>query len=366
MTMYGRGGGRGGGIGGYGGRGGRGGRGMGGRISRLNGASPYGASRAPNLPLHKFAGRRVYVNNLSWNTTWHGLKDHFKHVGTVIRADVMEDMESGRSKGCGLVEFASKEDAARAISICNDTELDSRQIQVREDRETSGLDEPEVTERRLYVQNLSWNVNWKMLKEHFGACGTVLRADVLEDRATGRSKGCGVVEMSSPEEAKKATAMLNESELGGRPIYIREDRDVPGNDKTYASRVLERLSAAAAAADNNNNSSSGGERKGPRGAGGGVIGDQLLHGGASADLGDGSKVYVGNLSYDVTWRELKDHMKTAGPVAHADVAAGEDGKSKGYGLVEYQNNLGAQQAIAILNNTELQGRLIFVREDREA
>ncbi len=339
------------GRGGSRGRGGGASRG-GGRFSRLNGSNPYGA---PNLPLHKFAGRRVYVNNLSWNTTWHGLKDHFKHIGTVIRADVMEDMETGRSKGCGLVEFASKEEAARAIAMCNDTELDNRQIQVREDRETSGLDDPEATERRLYVQNLSWSVNWKILKEHFASAGTVLRADVLEDRSSGRSKGCGVVEMSTREEAEKATATLNETELEGRKIYIREDRDVPGNENAFSSRALAHLT------DDDEDDIG---HKAPKG---GVIGDKLPAGltGGPPEI-SGSKVYVGNLPYDATWKELKEHMKTAGPVKHADVVVGDDGRSKGYGLVEFQNSLGAQQAVVLLNNTELLGRQIFVREDREA
>ena len=100
---------------------------------------------------------------------------------------------------------------------------------------------------------------------------------------------------------------------------------------------------------------------------GGVIGDKLPAGltGGLPEI-TGPKVYVGNLPYDVTWKDLKEHMKTAGPVKHADVVLGDDGRSKGYGLVEFQSSLGAQQAVAILNNTELGGRQIFVREDREA
>jgi len=335
-------------ISGQGGRGGRGesrGRG-GGRFSRLNGASPYGA---PNLPLHKFAGRRVYVNNLSWNTSWHGLKDHFKGAGNVIRADVMEDHETGRSKGCGLVEFATKEEAARAISMYNDTELDDRQIQVREDRETSGLDDPEVTERRLYVQNLSWNVNWKILKTHFSQAGTVLRADVLEDNKTGRSKGCGVVEMGSREEAAAATTMLNASELDGRKIYIREDREIPGNETSRF--ILSRL---------DDTSDSGGLRTNRPPKSNGVIGDAR-----PVATTESPRVYVGNLSYSVTDEDLQECMKTAGPVLSCTVVTGNDGRSKGYGLVEFQNALAAKQAILILNNYELLGRQIFVREDRE-
>ncbi len=92
--------------------------------------------------------------------------------------------------------------------------------------------------------------------------------------------------------------------------------------------------------------------------GGGVVG-----GGGGG--GVGRKVYVGNLSWDCKWQDLKDHMRSTGEVLHADVLHGPDGRSKGCGLVEYQTPEEAQRAIQELNDTELMGRMIFVREDRE-
>ena len=54
-----------------------------------------------------------------------------------------------------------------------------------------------------------------------------------------------------------------------------------------------------------------------------------------------------------------------GNVVHADVLEDHEGRSKGCGIVEYDNPHGAMRAIRELNNTDLKGRLIFVREDRE-
>ena len=62
---------------------------------------------------------------------------------------------------------------------------------------------------------------------------------------------------------------------------------------------------------------------------------------------------------------LKDHFKSAGDVAYADVMREPGGRSKGCGIVEFTNSRDAQNAIATMHNTELDGRLIFVREDRE-
>ena len=64
------------------------------------------ARRAP-----RESGCRVYVGNLSYETSWQTLKDHFREAGNVVHADVMQE-PSGRSKGCGLVTLDTAAAAA--------------------------------------------------------------------------------------------------------------------------------------------------------------------------------------------------------------------------------------------------------------
>ncbi|KAL8713892.1 MAG: hypothetical protein Q9220_002038 [cf. Caloplaca sp. 1 TL-2023] len=81
------------------------------------------------------------------------------------------------------------------------------------------------------------------------------------------------------------------------------------------------------------------------------------------------RVYVGNLSYDVKWHHLKDFMRQAGEVLFADVLLLPNGMSKlltWYRIVEYATRDQAQQAVNTLSNQNLMGRLVYVREDREA
>ncbi|KAF3915663.1 Nucleolin [Arthrobotrys entomopaga] len=78
------------------------------------------------------------------------------------------------------------------------------------------------------------------------------------------------------------------------------------------------------------------------------------------------RVYVGNLSYDVKWHHLKDFMRQAGEVLFADVLLLPNGMSKGCGIVEYATRDQAQNAVNTLSNQNLMGRLVYVREDREA
>jgi cold-inducible RNA-binding protein len=78
---------------------------------------------------------------------------------------------------------------------------------------------------KLFVGNLSWNVDDEMLRETFSAMGTVEEAVVIKDRIKNRSKGFGFVKMSTEEEAQKALAELNGKELDGRPINVSEARE---------------------------------------------------------------------------------------------------------------------------------------------
>ena len=78
--------------------------------------------------------------------------------------------------------------------------------------------------KKLYVGNLSYNVDSSELEKIFSAHGTVTSAQIISDRETGRSKGFGFVEMGSDAEAQAAIAALNGQEHGGRTLTVNEAR----------------------------------------------------------------------------------------------------------------------------------------------
>lgn len=80
-------------------------------------------------------------------------------------------------------------------------------------------------ENKLFVGNLSWNIDDAQLKDFFSSVGTVVEAVVIKDRMRNRSKGYGFVKMSTPEEATKAITELNGKELDGRPVNVSEARE---------------------------------------------------------------------------------------------------------------------------------------------
>lgn len=78
--------------------------------------------------------------------------------------------------------------------------------------------------KRLYVGNLSYSTTQSQLEEVFSKMGQVASVNLIIDKFSGQSKGFAFVEMSSDEEADKAIAGLNESDLDGRKIVVNEAR----------------------------------------------------------------------------------------------------------------------------------------------
>jgi len=73
---------------------------------------------------------------------------------------------------------------------------------------------------KLFVGNLDFNVTENDLQDAFAAHGTVVEANVVTDRTTGRPRGFGFVTMNSPEEAQKAIDAMNGKTLGGRALSV--------------------------------------------------------------------------------------------------------------------------------------------------
>jgi RNA recognition motif-containing protein len=86
---------------------------------------------------------KLYVGNLSYNTTEEGLRTLFAEAGSVVSVDMIKDRDTGRMKGFAFVTMGSQVEAEKAISMFNEKTLDDRAIRVniarpREERPRSG------------------------------------------------------------------------------------------------------------------------------------------------------------------------------------------------------------------------------------
>lgn len=77
----------------------------------------------------------------------------------------------------------------------------------------------------IFVGSLPFRMDESELREHFETYGEVESVKIITDKFTGRSRGFGFVEMPNDEEAKKAIAELNGTEIGGRAIIVNKSEE---------------------------------------------------------------------------------------------------------------------------------------------
>ncbi|KIP06488.1 hypothetical protein PHLGIDRAFT_459960 [Phlebiopsis gigantea 11061_1 CR5-6] len=177
--------------------------------------------------------------------------------------------------------------------------------------------------------------------------GEVLFAEVLIT-PTGISKGCGIVEFASQEDAQRSIRELSEQPLLGRPVFIREDRE---NESRFGATPVPGKIGMAMAGQGLHAAPP------PR---------PPHHNYFGSGSNPGNQLYVGNLPYQAGWQDLKDLFRSAGNIIRADINIGADGRPKGSGTVIFETSKDAQQAISMYNGFDWYGRTLEVREDRYA
>lgn len=358
---------------------------------------------------HSDSQRRVYVGNLSWDVSWQDLKDHMKAAGRVLRADVMQDSATGRSKGCGIVEFSSAREADEAIRTLHDSELRGRKIFVREDRVNHdggappmhvhappphaeyaprvvyhqpppmyhapppayalpprrGMDGPAAPMRGtgptgVVVKNLPPGLDWKVLKDHFRSAGFVLRADIVTD-------GVGVVDFQSVQDARQAVDQLDRTTIGEHVISVRLRGTTTTNSEQHDDADVDRERERARGRERDREDveeADEGRRHVARHVYRDNDNDEDRKREPPAPFQGERKLYVGQLAWSVNWQRLKDHFKQAGVVLRADVVTEPNStRSRGFGFVEFATAEEAKRALEELDGSLLDGRRIYVKED---
>ncbi|KAL0637782.1 g-strand binding protein [Maublancomyces gigas] len=353
--------------------------------------------------------RRVYVGNLSYDVKWHHLKDFMRQAGEVLFADVLL-LPNGMSKvgttGCGIVEYATRDQAQTAVSTLSNQNLMGRLVYVREDREA----EPRFTGqqsvrppygggpggpggypggyqgppgggppgggipgagRQIYVSNLPYTVGWQDLKDLFRQAGSVVRADV-HIGPDGRPKGSGVVVFETPEDARQAIQQFNNYEWQGRQLEVREDRfagssggGFPGGRGGFPGARGGGGFGGGFGSRGGGFGGRGGGFGGGYGGGRGGFGGSSYNGAPAPGAGDfasippndftdhatsggdrSSTIYVRNLPWSTSNDDLVELFNTIGKVERAEIQYEPNGRSRGTGVVQFDSAENAETAIS--------------------
>ncbi|KAL8135954.1 hypothetical protein AgCh_010538 [Apium graveolens] len=173
---------------------------------------------------------KIFVGNLPFSCDSALLAGLFGRAGTVEMVEVIYDKITGRSRGFAFVTMSTVEEVEAAVEQFNGYELDGRPLRVNSGppppRDENSFRAPRGGGRsfdntnRLYVGNLSWDVDNVSLESFFSEQGKVLDAKVVYDRESGRSRGFGFVTYGSSDEVNRAIENLDGADLEGRQIRV--------------------------------------------------------------------------------------------------------------------------------------------------
>nr|VWO98649.1 Uncharacterized protein [Ganoderma boninense] len=205
----------------------------------------------------------IYVKNLDPEVTQEEFVALFEQFGKVTSAVVQID-EEGRSRGFGFVNFDTHEEAQKAVDNLHDSDHKGRKLFVaraqkkaeREEELRKSYEQAKMEKVskyqgvNLYIKNLDDEVDDDRLRQEFEPFGSITSAKVMRDEK-GISKGFGFVCFSSPDEATKAVAEMNNKMIGSKPLYVSlaQRREVRRQqlESQIAQRNQIRMQQAAAA-----------------------------------------------------------------------------------------------------------------------
>lgn len=175
---------------------------------------------------------KLFVGNLPWTMDVLELKEKAGEFGEVRSANIVTDRETGLSRGFGFVTMINEEQAQHVIAQLDGTEMQGRVVSVSEagkGKKAPLVNVHNVSENcKLYVGNISWDLDLEDLKGLFSEFGEVVAARIITDHESGRSRGFGFVTMSNEDQAQAVVSELDQSDVAGRVLAV----SIAGGKKT--------------------------------------------------------------------------------------------------------------------------------------
>ncbi|XP_027088223.1 polyadenylate-binding protein RBP45-like [Coffea arabica] len=265
--------------------------------------------------------RSLWIGDLQYWMDEQYLLSCFSQTGEVLSAKVIRNKQTGQSEGYGFIEFVSHAGAERNLQAYNGTLMPNVEQHFRLNWASMGAgekrsdDSPDYT---IFVGDLAADVTDYMLQETFRAhYSSVKGAKVVTDRITGRTKGYGFVRFGDESEQLHAMTEMNGKFCSTRPMRIGP----AANKKTM-----------------------GGQTKASY---------QGTQGTPNEDDPSNTTLFVGNLDSNVTDEHLRQVFGNYGQLLHVKIPVG-----KRCGFVQFADRSCAEEALRLLNGTQLGGQNI--------
>ncbi|XP_016651638.1 PREDICTED: polyadenylate-binding protein 7 isoform X1 [Prunus mume] len=250
----------------------------------------------------------LYVGDLNPYITDGQLYDAFSQFKSITSVRVCRDSTDGHSLCYGYINFINPQEAIQAIEVKNNSEVHGKVIRVMwshrdPDARRSGIG-------NVFVKNLSESIDNVGLQDMFKKFGNILSCKVatFDD---GKSKGYGFVQFESEESAIAAIENLNGSTVGDKPLYVakfirKSDRVLANPDMKYTN------------------------------------------------------LYMKNLDTNVREELVEEKFSEFGKIVSFTITKDDNGNSRGFGFVNFENPDDARQAMEAMNGSQLGSKVLYV------
>ncbi|KAL4402354.1 Protein phosphatase PP2A regulatory subunit B [Malassezia pachydermatis] len=255
------------------------------------------------------ANTSLYVGELDPNVNEAILFEIFNMVGTVSSIRVCRDAVTRRSLGYAYVNFLNAEDSERALEQLNYTPIRGRPCRIMWSQRDPG--QRRAGQGNIFIKNLDEAIDNKALHDTFSAFGKILSCKVATNEHG--SLGYGFVHYESKDAAEAAIKHVNGMLLNDKKVYVGHHI----SKKDRQAKIEE----------------------------------------ARAQF---TNVYVKNLDPAVTQEEFEKLFTKYGTITSAALATDSDGKSRGFGFVNFAEHEQAAKAVEELNDTEFHGQKLFL------
>lgn len=259
---------------------------------------------------HPAASASLYVGELDPSVTEAMLFELFSQIGSVASIRVCRDAVTRRSLGYAYVNYNTTSDGERALEELNYTQIKGRPCRIMWSQRDPNL--RKSGQGNIFIKNLDAAIDNKALHDTFAAFGNILSCKVAQDE-NGNSKGYGFVHYETDEAAAQAIKHVNGMLLNEKKVYV--GHHIPKKDR---QSKFEEMKA------------------------------------------NFTNVYVKNIQVDVTDDEFRELFERYGEVTSSSLAREPEGKSRGFGFVNFTTHESAAKAVDDLNGNDFHGQDLYV------
>merc|ERR1712241_1371256 len=265
----------------------------------------------PNQNGASYPMASLYVGDLAKDVTEAMLFEKFSSAGPVLSIRVCRDMISRMSLGYAYVNFQQPADAERALDTMNFDVLKGKPIRIMWSQRDPSLRRSGVG--NVFTKNLDKTIDNKAMYDTFSAFGNILSRKVAHDMSNWESRGHGFVHFETEEAALNAIQKVNGMLLNGKKVFV--GRFVPRKER-------------------------------------------------EVELGEKARrftnVFVKNICEEYDEDQLTVMFSKYGKISSVKVMKSEEGKSKGFGFVSFEDPEEAGKACDELNGTDIEGKTVYV------